>query len=147
MLILLQNILFLKQFIACNGCFGLFTKIKKGSWTGFWGIISTWFSHKNYSFVMLYQLTKFQGHIFFPSRDIKQNLLLSSGLDKWWRHKPGIILSANNWQVKFEEKSEILNIEYLENEKSLLDEVRSIFRNYLKAHSQVWNNFEQLKAL
>ena len=31
---------------------------------------------------MLYQLTKFQGHIFFPSRGIKQNLLLSSGLDK-----------------------------------------------------------------
>ena len=30
---------------------------------------------------MPYQLTKFQCHIFFPSQDIKQNLLLSSYLD------------------------------------------------------------------
>ena len=27
---LFQNILFLEEFIAYNGCFGLFTKIKKG---------------------------------------------------------------------------------------------------------------------
>ena len=26
---------------------------------------------------MLYQLTKFQCHIFFPSRDIRQNVLLT----------------------------------------------------------------------
>ena len=27
--------------------------------------------------------------------------------------------------------------EYLENEKGFLDEIKSIFHNYLKAHSQV----------
>ena len=26
----------LKELIGCNGCFGLFTKIKKGSGTSFW---------------------------------------------------------------------------------------------------------------
>ena len=31
MIILFQNILFLKEFLACNGFFGLFTKVKKGS--------------------------------------------------------------------------------------------------------------------
>ena len=30
---------------------------------------------------MLYQWTKFQCHIFFPSQDIKQSVLLSSYLD------------------------------------------------------------------
>ena len=25
-------------------------------------------------------------HTFFPSQDIKQNVLLSSYLDSWWRH-------------------------------------------------------------
>ena len=35
MIILFQNILFSKEFLACSGCFGLFTKIKKGSGTSF----------------------------------------------------------------------------------------------------------------
>ena len=87
MIILFQNILFLKQFLACNGCFGLFTKIKKGSWTGFWCIISAWFFHKNVPYLILYQLTKFQCQIFFLSSNIKQNELLSSYLDNCWRHK------------------------------------------------------------
>ena len=30
LIILFQNIRFVKEFLACNGCFGLFTKIKKG---------------------------------------------------------------------------------------------------------------------
>ena len=37
---------------------------------------------KNVPFVILYQLTKFQCYIIFPSQDIKQNVLLSSYLDK-----------------------------------------------------------------
>ena len=36
---------------------------------------------------MHYLWTKFQSHTFFPSQDIKQNVLLSSYLDNWWRHK------------------------------------------------------------
>ena len=39
------------------------------------------FSIKMFPCLILYQLTKFQSHIFFPSHDIKQNVLLSSYLD------------------------------------------------------------------
>ena len=39
------------------------------------------FFRKNVSYVILYQWTKFQRHTFFPSQDIKQNVLLSSYLD------------------------------------------------------------------
>ena len=31
--------------------------------------------HKNFPYSMLYQWTKFQCHTFFPSQDIKQNVL------------------------------------------------------------------------
>ena len=87
MIILFQNILFSKEFLACNGCFGLFSKIKKGSGTSFWCIFSAWFCHTNVLYLILYQLIKFQYHTFFPSQDIKHNVLLSSYLDSWWRHK------------------------------------------------------------
>ena len=39
--------LVLQEFIACNGCFELFTKIKKESGTSFWSTFSAWFFHKN----------------------------------------------------------------------------------------------------
>ena len=68
-------------------CFGLFTKIKKGSGINCWFTFSAWVFHTNAPYLILYQLTKFQCHIFFPSQDIKQNVLLSSYLDNWWRHK------------------------------------------------------------
>ena len=76
-----QNISFfktLKEFLACNACFGLFTKIKKGPGTSFWCILSAWFFHKNVPYLIIYQWTKFQCHTFFPLPDIKQNMLLSS---------------------------------------------------------------------
>ena len=38
---LLLKYLILKQLLACNGCFGVFTKIKKGSVTSFWCTFST----------------------------------------------------------------------------------------------------------
>ena len=37
--------------------------------------------HENVPYLILYQWTKFQCHIFFASQDIKQNVLLSSFLD------------------------------------------------------------------
>ena len=76
----LSKYLILKHFLAYNSCFGLFAKIIKGSWTGFRCIVS---AGKNLPCLMLCQLTKFQCHILFPSRDIKlkQNVLLSSYLD------------------------------------------------------------------
>ena len=42
-----QNNFFLKEFLACNCCFGLFSKIKKGSGASFWCTFSAWFFHKN----------------------------------------------------------------------------------------------------
>ena len=81
LIIVFQNIFILKQFFTYNSFFGLFTKIKKGPGTGFWCIISAWFFHKNVPYLILYQLRKFQCHILFPSRDIKQIVLLSSYLD------------------------------------------------------------------
>ena len=66
-------------------CFGLFTKIKKGSGISFWCTFSAWVFHTNAPYLILYQLTKFQRHIFL--QDIKQNVLLSCYLHNWWRHK------------------------------------------------------------
>ena len=59
----LDNPLSKKELLACNSCSGLFTKIKKGSGTSFWRTFSVQFFHVSY--LILYQLTKFQWHIFF----------------------------------------------------------------------------------
>ena len=48
---------------------------------------------------------------------------------------------------KIEEKLETQKFEYLENEKSFLDDKESIFHTYLKLHSQVLNYFWKLRAL
>ena len=76
MIILFQNILLLKAFFACNGCFGLFTKIKRGFGTNFWWKFPAWFFPKNVFYLILYQQAKFQCHTSFPSQDIKQNVLI-----------------------------------------------------------------------
>ena len=81
LIIIFQNFLFSKEFPACNVCFGLFSKIKKGSGTNFWCTFFAWFFHKNFLYLILYQWTRFQCHTLF--QDIKQNVLLSY-LDKWW---------------------------------------------------------------
>ena len=135
MIILFRNILFLKKFLACNCCFGLFSKIKKGSGTNFWRLVSALFFHKNVPYLMLCKMIKFQCHTFFSSQDIKQNVLLSSYLDRWWCHKlkdfSSIILWSNGSQRKNEGKTGIQRFDYLENEKRFLDKIRSIFHNYL----------------
>ena len=46
MVILFQNTLLLKEFIACNGCFWLFIKIKKESGDSFWCTFSVWYQTK-----------------------------------------------------------------------------------------------------
>ena len=78
MIILFENILVLKESLACNGCFGLFTKFKKGSGTSFWYTFSAIFFHKNAPYLMLYQWKMFECHTFFPSQDIKQNVKVTS---------------------------------------------------------------------
>ena len=79
-MIIFQNLLFSKEFPGCNGCFGLFTKIKMGSGTSFWETFSPLCFPKNVPYLILYQWTKFQSFLFL-SQDIKQNVLLSSYLD------------------------------------------------------------------
>ena len=86
MIILFQNIPFLKEFPECNGCFGLFRKIKKGSGATFWCTFSAWFFYKNVPYWTLYQWTKFPCHTLFLSHNIKQNVLCFS-LDRWWHNK------------------------------------------------------------
>ena len=99
MIILFQNVLFLKEFLACNDCFGLFSKIKKGSGASFCCTFCAWFLHKNVCSLIIYQCTKFQCYTLFPSQDIKQNVLLSSYLDSWWCHNLNLFLdqSLRQW--------------------------------------------------
>ena len=54
----------------------------------------------------------------FPFQDIKQNELLSSYLDNWWRHK---------LKGETESRTEIKKFEYLKNEKNFLDEIKAAF--------------------
>ena len=79
-------------------------------------------------------MANFQHDTFFPSQDIKQNMLLSSYLDIWWHHKlkdlSWIKLSNNGWQGEKEEKVEIQKFEYLKNEKSFFDEIKDIFHSF-----------------
>ena len=126
MIILFQNILVLKKFIACNGCFELLTKIKKGSGTSFWCIFSAWFFHKNVPCLILYQWTKFHCDTFFPFQDIKQNVFLSSYLDCWWCHIRFILDQAlKEWLTGRKEGEDgIQKFKYLQNEKSFLDEMK-----------------------
>ena len=80
LIILFQKTLFLKEFLVCNGCFGLFSKIKKGSGASFWCTFSAWFFHKNVPYLILYQWTKFQCHTLFLSQYIKQNVFFDQPL-------------------------------------------------------------------
>ena len=131
MIIHIQNILFLKEILACNVCFGLFSKIKKGSRASFCCTFSAWFFHKNVSYLILYQWTKFQCHTLFLSQDIKQNVLLSFYLDHWWHYKlkdfSWISLWSNGWQGEKAGKTKLQKLDYLENEKSFLDEKKKHF--------------------
>ena len=49
---------------------GYLSKLK-GSGISFCCTFSVWFFHTNVPYLILYQLRKFQRHIFFPSQDIK----------------------------------------------------------------------------
>ena len=73
----------------------------------------------------------------FSSQDLKQNVLLSSYLDNWWHDEVSdlslIIDQSDGRQVEKEERTKIQIIEYLENEKSFLDEIKSIFHSFWRA--------------
>ena len=57
-------------------------KLKRGLGLTFGAHFLHDFFHKNLPYLILYQWAKFQCHALFLSQDIKQNMLLSSYLDK-----------------------------------------------------------------
>ena len=59
---------------------GYLLKLKRDLELALTSIFFACYFHKNVPYLILYQFTKFQCHDFFPSQDIKQNLLLSSYL-------------------------------------------------------------------
>ena len=87
MIILFQNILFLNifnilffEFLHAIAVLSYLLKLKKDLGLAFMQIFCMIFP-KNVLYLILYQWPKFQCHTFFPSQDIKQNMLLSSYLD------------------------------------------------------------------
>ena len=138
-MILFKNTLFQKEFLACNGCFGLFSKIKKGSGASFWCNVF----YKSVSYLILYQLTKFQCHTLFVLKISNKMCYL------------GIIQTADdvtNLKSFFgptsktmtdrEKKGGKMKIQksgYLENEKIFLDEIKKHFSQFLKGFHLVKN--------
>ena len=94
MIILFQNILFSREFLAYNICFGLLTKIKKGSGTRSWCTSSAWFFHKDVPYLILYLWTKFQCHTFFPSKKNQDNIFF---LQKDFTHTKSTKCKASNF--------------------------------------------------
>ena len=133
MIIHFQNILVLKEFIACNGCFRSFTKIKKGSGTSFWCTFSKWFVHKNVPYLILYRWIKFQCHTFFDSQDIKQKFIFRQMMTCKLEDLSWIKLWGNDWQGEKEGKMEKQKFEYLKNKKSFLDEIENMFHSFWRA--------------
>ena len=132
MVILFQNTLFLKDFLACNGCFGLFSKIKKVSGASIWCTFSALFFYKNIPYLILYQWTKFQYHVLFLSQDIKQNVLLSSSLDSWdFSGSTSTKEMADRGKKRV--RRQYKKFEYLENERKFLDEINKIFHSFWRA--------------
>ena len=128
MTIIFKNFLFSKEFPACNVCFELLSKIKKGSVANFWCTFSALFFHKDIPYLILYQWIKFQWHTLFLSQDIKQNMLLSSYLDKWWPRRFFLNQPLKEWLTgKKEGKTKIQKFEYFENKKSFLDQIKKTF--------------------
>ena len=128
MIILFQNILVLKEVIACNGCFGFFNKIKKESGTSFWCRFSAWFCHKNVLYLCslltdkvsmsyLFSFSRYQIKSFFKFlfRQLMVPQTLRFILDQALKH----------WLTgRKRGKMEIQKSEYLQNENSFLDENR-----------------------
>ena len=81
--------------------------------------------HKNVPYLILYQWTNFQCHTFLPSQYIKQKVLISTVDDINFKNYLGSSPTAMAGR-----KMEIQKFEYLENEKSFLDEIKNIFHSF-----------------
>ena len=126
LIILFQNILFYKEFIACCISFGLFTIINKGLGLAFVVYFPHDFSKKcsllntpwidNISMKYLFFLfSRYQ-----TKCEIK--FIFRQLTTSWTLGFIFIILSCNNQKGKKEEKTEIQKFKYIQNEKSFLDD-------------------------
>ena len=147
MIILLQNIWFLKEFLACNDCFGLLSKIKKGSGASIWWTFSARFFHKNVPYLILYQWTKFQCYILFLSQDTNK-MLLSSYLENDDIMNFKIFLGSISKAMADMEKKTGWNMKIgISREwKELLDEIKKHFSEFLKGYHLVKNK-KQIKII
>ena len=70
---------------------------------------------------------------YLSSQCITQNLFLNCYSANWWGHKLQDLISilSNGWQREKEAMREIQKFEYLENNKKLLDKIKSVFLNFL----------------
>ena len=75
-MVLFQNMLLLKEFPSCNGCFGLFTKIKLKRGLG--PAFGAHFLHEFFIKMLFNTLSidRLSISYLFPVQDIKQNKLL-----------------------------------------------------------------------
>ena len=120
---------------------GYLPKLKTGSGTSLWCTFYAWFFHKNVPCLILYLWTKFQC-TFFPSQDIKQNVLLSCVIKFLFRQLTTSetlrfifdhSLKAMPDREKEKGRMEMQKYEYLENEKSFLKEIKTIFHCFWRA--------------
>ena len=131
MIALFQNVLFSKEFLACNGCFGLFSWIKKESGASFWCTFFAWFFHKNFPYLIPYQWTKFRCHTLFLSNKMCYEVLILTVNDVInFNIFLGSTSKAMADREKKERKMKIQKYEYLENENSFLDEIINIFHSF-----------------
>ena len=131
-----QRIFLLKEFLTCNGCFRLFTKMKKGSGTSFWCTFSALFFCKNvpYLFDTLSIDKVLMSYLFFLLMILNEmfiRVLFRQLLGDIINFK--IYLWSSSKAMAGFEEAETQKFEYLENKKSFLDEIKSIFHNYICA--------------
>ena len=131
MIIPFNNIVFLKEFLAFNGCFRIFTKIKKSLGLAFDKFFA-WFFHKNVPYLISYQWTTFQCHSLFPSQDIKQNIFRL--LLTLWTLRLILDQPLKQWLTgRKSGNMEIQKFEYLESKKSFLDGIKNICHSFWRA--------------
>ena len=159
MISLFQNILFSKKFLACNGCFVLFSKIKKGSWTRFWCTFSAWSFHKNVPYltgfpkwgrlvgrgqfgqnvyklhenykISIFGVKTVRGTLGGQAKQVVPPLQVSLPLEK---------PCLKQWLIKRKRGDDrITKIQHLKNKKTFLDDIKSILFEGLSFGEKIKN--------
>ena len=130
MTISFTNILPLKEFLARNVYFRLFSEIEKESGTSFWCTFSAQFFHKNDSY-LIQSLDKvsMSDLISFSQYEIKYDIkFLFRQLLTSWTFLDHLL---KQWLTGGKRgKTKIQKFEYLENGMSFLDVIRNIFHSF-----------------